>query len=81
MSILDDKLQTKLRYLKLQKIIENKYELGDNYKIRTEFCILKSKEEQEDEIIKMDLLCFTLGSCVILFDEQIHNLSVTEVQK
>ena len=45
MSILDDKLQTKLRYLKLQKIIENKYELGDNYKIRTEFCILKSKEE------------------------------------
>jgi hypothetical protein len=55
--------------------------LGDNYRIRTEFCILKSKEEQEDEIIKMDLLCFTLGSCVILFDEQIHNLSVMEVQK
>lgn len=36
--------------------------------------------EQEESAIK-DKLCFTFGNCVLIFDQQIHNLSIQEVQK
>jgi hypothetical protein len=39
-SILNNKLQTKLRYLRLQKLKGNQYELGDRVKIKSELCML-----------------------------------------
>jgi len=76
--LLDDKLQTKLRYLRLEKLAENNYEVGDCVKTKTELFML---EKDEDVQGGKGHLCFTYGGCVLLFDQSIYELSLQEVKK
>lgn len=83
--ILNDKLQTKLRYLQVNKLTGNHIEFGDCNMVRTELCMLNSRdtESQADltESCCEDQLCMTFGNCVLMFDQQIHQMTIREVQK
>ena len=72
--ILDNKLQSKLRYMELRRITGPDFQLGT---IRTKFCLLSN----DDDGVKMDHLCFTYGGAVLLFEDQIDQLNLIEVQK
>ena len=62
-SVLDNKISNKLRYLSLRRITENQFQLGP---LRTKFCLLTDKDEDG---VKMDHLCLTSGNGVVIFDE------------
>ena len=57
----------------------NKFEIGDSNKMRTEFCLLKN--EDGENLKDQSSLCFTYGSCVVLFDDQMQQICLKEVQK
>ena len=78
--ILEDKLQTKLRYLQVKKLSGSHFEFGDSSKIRSQLCMLNENSSEEEKTQK-DQLCMTFGNCVLMFDHQIHNLTISEVQK
>jgi hypothetical protein len=64
------------------KIKDNHYELGDRVKTKTDlFMLVRNEDEDTQEILAANLLCFTYGGCVILFDDYIHELGLMEVQK
>lgn len=75
LSVLDNKFSNKLRYISLRKITEASFQLGP---VRTNFCLLV---DQEEDGVKMDNLCMTFGCGVVLFDEQVDQLNLIEVQK
>lgn len=43
-TVLEDKLQTKLRYLRIQKIGDNFYLLGDKEQTKVEMCVVTNDE-------------------------------------
>lgn len=73
LDILEDKLQTKLRYLKMRKIKTNHFEIGDKLKTRSEFLLLQTANEESQE---NQHLCIKYGSGLLLFDDHIENINL-----